>query len=354
MTAQNIGIDNYFVDLVRFSALTPYRAPESIFANGMAKSKKILWRLVEGTTVPENLYIMAERELSRYKNTHYQNKWKFTSPRWQNNTYPYTADTAVCFLTDIFDSYKAFSSWGRLEYYLSSLKLIYIETGIDFSRLELPSLAQLIRYASYGRGSASRYLRLYTRDRTYQYNKKSKTWDFAINNQEYRRLLIKGLLTLYIGSKGIEFKIYQKHNRIRVELALRGRAAVSRFLNSPVSKNEPSRHVSKLADYGAIQHLSSSFLDRLQELLGYLPRGAAEAVNRALASFKTTPMPQAWTIGKKQEPILPLNLFVQKEEPAIDINADRQARAIDGKAIKSRSINKVFLMPFFESLPQSV
>ena len=119
-----------------------------------------------------------------------------------------------------------------------------------------------------------------------------------------------------------------------------------KFLNFPLCK-EPSRHITKLADYWAIKHLSSAYLDRLSGLFaGQLPRGAQEAVNRALDSFTSSPMPQAWEKTEKQEPILPLNLFVQKEEPAIDINADRQARAIDGKAIKSRSINKVFQITF--------
>lgn len=170
-----------------------------------------------------------------------------------------------------------------------------------------------------------------------------------ISDKDYKNFLRSGLLTVYVGSKNLKFKIYAKRDKIRVELAIKGRAQVLKFLNTPFEA-EPSRHIAKLADFATIQFLGSSYLDRLAQLFGgRLPKGAEAAVQRALNSFNSFPIPDEWTKQEKQkqEPILPLNLFVQKEEPAIDINADRQARAIDGKAIKSRSINKVFLMPLF-------
>ena len=341
VAAQNIGIDNYFIDLVRFSALTPYRA--SVPENGILKSGKSLWYVVENENIPEKMYLYGCKELTRYKNAHYYKRWEFNSPRNQNNTQPFALHSAIACITDILNSYRAISLWSLLEYYISSIKIIYLETGIDFANLTLPSLKQLTKYASHGRGSSSRYLRLFCADgMMYEYCKRAKRWSLPITEAEYTRRIKAGDMTAYVGSRNVEFKIYLKHSRIRVELAIRGRAQVLKFLNTPFTA-EPSRHITKLADFATIQFLGSSYLDRLAELFGYLPRGAAEAVNRALASFKTTPMPQAWTIGKKQEPILPLNLFVQKEEPAIDINADRQARAIDGVGIilKSTGINKV-------------
>lgn len=346
MTRQNTQVDTYFIDAIRFSALVPYRAN----ATNITKSKKILWYPIESKNIPRNTFIYGTREISRYSDAKYQAKFQFNTPRYQNNIQPYSYSSSLACITEILESYRALSTWARLEYYKQSVKLTCIETGVDFCNLELPSFSKLIHYTSSGRGSSSRYLRLFCADgMMYEYYKRAKRWSLPITEAEYTRRIKAGDMTAYVGSRNVEFKIYLKHSRIRVELAIRGRAAVSRFLNSPVSKNEPSRHVSKLADYGAIQHLSGSFLDRLQELFGgRLPRGAQEAVNRALDSFTSSPMPQAWEKTEKQEPILPLNLFVQKEEPAIDINADRQARAIDGVGIRLKPactcINKVFLI----------
>lgn len=337
----------YFIDRIAFSALTPQNAPASMYIDGLVTSKNILWRVVENENIPENIFCTGSIALSRYKDSHYYQKLKFESSKYQNNVLPYTADSAVCCVADILSSYRNLSSWALLQYYLSTIKLVYVETGIDFSNLNPPSLSRLIKFVSTGKGSCPRKLLLYTEKNVYRYDKSAQRWNMPISDKDYKNFLRSGLLTVYVGSKNLKFKIYAKRDKIRVELAIRGRAAVSRFLNSPLCK-EPSRHVTMLANLTAIKHLSSSFLDRLQELLGYLPRGAQEAVNRALDSFTSSPMPQAWE-RQKQEPILPLNLFVQKEEPAIDINADRQARAIDGvgRIRPLTCINKVFLMPFF-------
>ena len=345
--SRNYSNNTYFIDCVRFSALTPYCAkiPES----GIIKSKNNLWYAIETEKIPANMYLSTAKELTRYEDNHYYAKWEFASPTWQNNIQPYSASSAMSCITDVFQSYKKLSSWAKLAYYLTSIRIIYLETGVDFTHLRLPSIAQLKEYVSHGRGSSPRNLKLVTSEQVYIYNKSISKWNVHIDDKSYNELLNGGKLTAYIGSRNIQFKIYKKGTKIRVELAIRGRAQVLKFLNFPLCK-EPSRHITKLADYWAIKHLSSAYLDRLQELFGgRLPRGAAEAVNRALASFKTTPMPQAWEKTEKQEPILPLNLFVQKEEPAIDINADRQARAIDGvgRIRPLTCINKVFLMPFF-------
>lgn len=341
MTRQNTNTDNYFIDLIRISALVPYRADMT----NITKSKKIRWYPIETENAPRNTYIYAIREISRYSDAKYQAKFQFNTPKNQNNIQPYTLFSAVSCIKDILTSYQGLSSWAKLDYYINSLKLTGLETGIDFENLTLPSLSQLIKVISAGKGSHSRYLRLYVGENTvYHYSKSKKAWNKPISDKDYKNLLESGLLTTYIGSKNIEFKIYRKKDKIRVELAIRGRAAVLRCLNSPLTR-EPSRHITRLADYTAIRHLSSYYLDRLSGLFaGQLPRGAAEAVNRALDSFTSFPMPQAWEKPKqKQEPIL--CLFSAKDtDPAIDINADRQARAIDGVGIKptaTAEINKV-------------
>lgn len=339
----------YFIDRIAFSALTPQNAPASIYIDGLVTSKNILWRVIENENIPENTFCIGSIALSRYKNSHYYQKLKFVSSKYQNNVLPYTADSAVCCVTDILSSYRNLSSWALLQYYLSTIKLVYVETGIDFSNLNPPSLSRLIKFVSTGKGSCPRKLLLYTEKNVYRYDKSAQRWNMPISDKDYKNFLRSGLLTVYVGSKNLKFKIYAKRDKIRVELAIKGRAQVLKFLNTPFEA-EPSRHIAKLADFATIQFLGSSYLDRLAQLFGgRLPKGAEAAVQRALNSFNSFPIPDEWTKQEKQkqEPILPLNLFVQKEEPAIDINADRQARAIDGKAIKSRSINKVFLMPLF-------
>ena len=337
----------YFIDRIAFSALTPQNAPASMYIDGLVTSKNILWRVVENENIPENIFCTGSIALSRYKDSHYYQKLKFESSKYQNNVLPYTADSAVCCVADILSSYRNLSSWALLQYYLSTIKLVYVETGIDFSNLNPPSLSRLIKFVSTGKGSCPRKLLLYTEKNVYRYDKSAQRWNMPISDKDYKNFLRSGLLTVYVGSKNLKFKIYAKRDKIRVELAIRGRAAVSRFLNSPLCK-EPSRHVTMLANLTAIKHLSSSFLDRLQELLGYLPRGAQEAVNRALDSFTSFPMPQAWEKPKqKQEPIPVFSSFPKTKAKETAMNINNGKRVIDGKAIKSRGINKVFLMPFF-------
>lgn len=341
--SRNYSNNTYFIDCVRLSALTPYCAkiPES----GIIKSKNNLWYAIETEKIPANMYLSTAKELTRYEDNHYYAKWEFASPTWQNNIQPYSASSAMSCITDVFQSYKKLSSWAKLAYYLTSIRIIYLETGVDFTHLRLPSIAQLKEYVSHGRGSSPRNLKLVTSEQVYIYNKSISKWNVHIDDKSYNELLNGGKLTAYIGSRNIQFKIYKKGTKIRVELAIRGRAAVSRFLNSPLCK-EPSRHITKLADYWAIKHLSSTYLDRLQELYsGQLPRGAQEAVNRALDSFTSSPMPQAWEKTEKQEPISVFSSFpkTKAKETAININTGK--RAIDGVGIKPlTSINKVFLI----------
>ena len=346
MTRQNTNTDNYFIDLIRISALVPYRADMT----NITKSKKIRWYPIETENAPRNTYIYAIREISRYLNNKYQARFQFNTPKNQNNIQPYTLFSAVSCIKDILTSYQGLSSWAKLDYYINSLKLTGLETGIDFENLTLPSLSQLIKVISAGKGSHSRYLRLYVDENTvYHYSKSKKAWNKPISDKDYKNLLESGLLTTYIGSKNIEFKIYRKKDKIRVELAIRGRAAVSRFLNSPLCK-EPSRHVTRLADYTAIRHLSSCYLDRLAELYsGRLPKGAEAAVQRALSSFNSFPIPDEWTKQEKQkqEPILPFSFSPSEEEKAIHIYANRQAIDGVGRIRPLTCINKVFLMPFF-------
>lgn len=320
----------------------------NIYIDGLVTSKNILWRVIENENIPENTFCIGSIALSRYKNSHYYQKLKFVSSKYQNNVLPYTADSAVCCVTDILSSYRNLSSWALLQYYLSTIKLVYVETGIDFSNLNPPSLSRLIKFVSTGKGSCPRKLLLYTEKNVYRYDKSAQRWNMPISDKDYKNFLRSGLLTVYVGSKNLKFKIYAKRDKIRVELAIKGRAQVLKFLNTPFEA-EPSRHIAKLADFATIQFLGSSYLDRLAQLFGgRLPKGAEAAVQRALNSFNSFPIPDEWTKQEKQkqEPILPLNLFVQKEEPAIDINADRQARAIDGVGIrlKPTGINKVFLI----------
>ena len=246
MSRQNA--DTYFIDSIRFSALTPYRA--SVPENGILKSGKSLWYVVENENIPEKMYLYGCKELTRYKNAHYYKRWEFNSPRNQNNTQPFALHSAIACITDILNSYRAISLWSLLEYYISSIKIIYLETGIDFANLTLPSLEQLTKYASHGRGSSPRQLLLFTQEYIYRYNKSTANWNTPITEKTYKELLNSGRLTIYVGSKGIQFKIYKKREKIRVELAIKGRAQVLRFLNPPFSQTS-NRHITQLANLKA-------------------------------------------------------------------------------------------------------
>lgn len=334
---RNTGIDNFFIDKIRFSAPTPRNAAAMqsfatyIHSSGqiiqLINSKGIIWRPVDSDNVQDSLYLWGARELSRYENASYTSRLKYVTPTWQNNIQTYSQESAIACVTGILESYRSMSSWARLERYQLHINLIYLEQGIDFAELELPSLAQLIRYVSHGRGSAPRYLRLYVQpDRTYHYDKKFRTWDAPIDDKTYMELVRGGRATIYVGSKNVEFKIYRKHSRIRIELAVRGRAQVLKFLNSPLSA-APSRHITKLTDYQTIKYLSGSYLDRLAELYGgAIPNGAYKAVDRALDTFRISPIPDAWTIHQVPKQELPLSCGSPAEAAgeAIYIDTDRQ------------------------------
>ena len=335
---QNIELDNFFIDMLRFSAPTPYNAAAEqslstyIHNSGqiiqVINSKGIIWRPVDSPNVQDSVYLWGARAMSRYVNTRYTRRLKYVAPALQNNIQPYTRESAIACITGIVESYRSISSWALLERYMLHLNLIYIELGIDFARLELPSLTQLIKYITSGRGSASRYLRLYVQpDRTYHYDKKLRTWNAPVDDKMYMELVRGGRATIYVGSRNLEFKIYKKHNKIRIELAVRGRAQILKFLNYPLSAT-PSRHITKLTDYGTIRYLSGCYLDRIAELFcGKIPAGACEAVDRALGTFRISPIPDEWTIHQvpKQElPPLPYGSPAKAAEEAFHIDTDRQ------------------------------
>ena len=295
-------------------------------------AKGIIWHPVDSPNVQDSVYLWGARAMSRYVNACYTRRLKYVTPERQNNRQPYTRESAIACVADIMQSYRSMSSWARLEYYLLHLNLIYIECGVDFSELELPTLEQLINCVSCGRGSASRYLRLYAQPGVvYHYNKETRAWNNPIDDKMYMELVRGGRATIYVGSKNLEFKIYKKHHKIRIELAVRGRAQVSKFLNSPLSADK-SRHITKLADYRTIRHLSSCYLDRIAELFcGKIPPGACEAIDRALDTFRISPIPDAWTVretSKQELPPLPYSRPAKAAEEAIHIdntNTDRQS-----------------------------
>lgn len=310
---RNTELDNFVIDQIRVSAPTPYNAATKqsfttyIHNSGqiVINSKGIIWRPVDSSNVQDSLYLWGTHELSRYENARCISRLKYVTPTWQNNIQPYTRESAIACVSNILESYRSISSWARLNRYQLNINLIYIELGIDFAVLELPTLAQLIRYVSNGRGSASRYLRLYVQPGImYHYDKKARAWDAPIDDKTYRQLIRSGRATLYVGSPNIELKVYKKRSRIRIELAVKGRAQVLKFLNSPLSAC-PSRHITKLTDYQTIKYLSGCYLDRLAELYaGAIPESAYKAVDRALDTFRISPIPDAWTVretSKQQE-----------------------------------------------------
>ena len=340
MARINTELDNFVIDQIRFSAPTPYNAAAKqslaayIHNSGqiVVNSTGIIWRPVDSDDVRDSVYLWGARAMSRYENARYISRAKYVTPTWQNNIKPYTQESAVACVTDIMQSYRSMSSLAQLKRYQLHINLIYLEQGIDFAELELPSLAQLIRYVSSGRGSASRYLRLCVQsDRTYHYDKKDCAWDSPIDDKTYSQLIRGGRATIYVGSKNLEFKIYKKHHKIRIELAVRGRAQILKFLNSPLSAS-PSRHITKLTDYGTIRYLSTSYLDRLSELYGgAIPEGAYKAVDRALDTFRISPIPDEWTIHQvpKQElPTLPYGSPAEAAEEAIYIDTGSQRNII--------------------------
>ena len=203
---------------------------------------------------------------------------------------------------------------------------------------------------STGKGSKSRYLRIVATEasgkKEFYYNKKRKVWNPPITEEYYKKFFEDGRITVYAGTKRLEWKIYKKGQKTRVEFAIIGRVQVSKAFN-PLGKSE-DRHITRLADLMSMRHLTGAFLDRMFELFGYLPGGAKAAVNRALNTFQFSKMPQEWQINihRKQEPTPPFS-----REAAEAINIDD--RLNDGKTFYvccCMIINKLYLIGSFPVL----
>lgn len=221
---------------VHFPLFSYYGRPKVTAGNGVR-----FWRYFD------NWYTTFE--LSRYNSygtyTPYLPKTPHSS---QNNINPpfyrsvrsatnriYHGYMDVILSHDKADFYQFLSSGD----YTCAPKITRIDIAFDLPSRIVPTPADLLRYIKRGRGSGSRYLKAASAQRLYVYDKKRDSWQlvqqrpngptqvteiepyFMDSPEQLERALLKNEITIYIGTRNGEIKIYSKGGGVRYELSAR-------------------------------------------------------------------------------------------------------------------------------------
>ena len=224
-------------------------------------------------------------ELSRYDlNGTYTPYLPETPAHAQNNINTHTYKSVRSATNRIYRGYlDVISQQDRAIFYslLSSGDYIYapkvtrLDIAFDLPSCIVPTPADLIRYVQKGRGSGRRYLKAATADGMYIYDKKHDSWQLvqqqpdgskqSIDTEPYfmgskerlRQALLKNEVTIYVGTKNGEIKIYGKNGLIRYELSAR------RMI---LRKIMPDRRLCVLRNPLVLQMLFQNAAQRISEI----------------------------------------------------------------------------------------
>lgn len=159
--------------------------------------------------------------------------------------------------------------------YIYAPKITRLDIAFDLPNHIVPTPADLLRYIKTGRGSGSRYLKAATADGIYIYDKKHDLWQlvqqqpdgskqatdtepcFMGSKERLRQALLKNEVTIYVGTKNGEIKIYGKRGLIRYELLAR------RMI---LRKIMPDRRLCVLRNPLVLQMLFQNSAQRISEI----------------------------------------------------------------------------------------
>ena len=176
-------------------------------------------------------------------------------------------------------------------------KITRIDIALDLPPSVIPAPSDLLEYVRHGRGSGARYIKVAAKQGLYDYKKKADDWNlirkdddgktkavftqpyFMRNAKRLRKAILTNEITIYIGTKNGEVKIYAKGGLIRYELSAR---------KSILRKLMPDRRIAALSDPSVLSHLFFAAAGRIGELFRRSPRRYVlylRAVRQAISSF---------------------------------------------------------------------
>ena len=219
-------------------------------------------------------------------------------------------------------------------YYHYTPKITRLDIALDLPPSVIPAPSDLLEYVRRGRGSGARYIKVAAKQGLYIYDKKEDIWYlirrengktkavftkpyFMRSAKRLRRAILTNEITIYIGTKNGEVKIYAKGGLIRYELSAR---------KSILRKLMPDRRIAALSDPSVLSHLFYATAERIGELFRRSPRYGLyrRAVRQAIGSFVRNFLPrQSRAAGHYTRPAASYNNVIifspfplpQKERP---------------------------------------
>ena len=191
-------------------------------------------------------------ELSRFdRDGRYTPPMRAAKPYTQNNINVPTYNGILAAFDRAYDGYTDVifpadrAVFARLtsdpEYYENyTTRITRLDVAFDLPLDLIPTPGELLYYISHGIGCGSRYFNVAAQQGFYFYSKKTGTWTFdkrnpdgsterITNTQPYfmrnaerlRKAFLTNEITIYIGTRNGEIKIYRKGELIRYELSLK-------------------------------------------------------------------------------------------------------------------------------------
>ena len=297
---------------VYFPLFSAYKAPQVKASNGVS-----FWRY------NDNNHWYTTTELSRYTadgrytsyvtddNSGLKNKVIKLPPHRQNNTNSPTANGVCAAIDRLYDGYQETifpgerASFDALlsdteHYYHYTPKVTRLDIALDLPPSVIPTPLDLLYYVRHGRGSGARRLQVAAKQGLYKYDKKTDTWQliqrdkdgktkavstrpyFLRSAQRLKKAILKNEITVYIGTRNGEIKIYTKGGLVRYELS--ARKSILRHLM-------PDRRVAALSDPFVLSHLFRAAAERIGELYrhtsryGLYRRAAKQAIDLFVRNF---------------------------------------------------------------------
>lgn len=247
------------------------------------------------------------RLLMQWYNVILKNNLVKLPPHLQNNTNPPTAKGVCAAIDRIYDGYmetirpgerESFELLCNSEHHDSyTPKITRLDIALDLPPSIIPAPADLLYYIRHGRGSGARYIKVAAKQGLYDCKKKTDVWNLIRKGDDgktkavftkpyfmrsYSRLkqaILTNEITIYIGTKNGEIKIYAKGGLVRYELSAK---------KSILRRIMPDRRIAALSDPSVLSHLFFAAAERIGELFRRSPRRYGlylRAVRQAIGSF---------------------------------------------------------------------
>ena len=280
-----------------FPFFSSHKAPKIKASNGVT-----FWR----TEGKNHWYTTAE--LSRYTADGIYTPCAKNTPAYQQNNINSPTAKGVCAAIDrIYNGYMETIRPGEREsfealisdpkyYYHYTPKITRLDTALDLPPSVIPAPSDLLEYVRHGRGSGARYIKVAAKQGLYIYDKKENIWYLIVKDangktkavltkpyfmrslKRLKKALLTNEITIYIGTRNGEIKIYRKGGLIRYELSAK---------KSILRKLMPDRRIAALSDPFVLSHLFFAAAERIGELFRRSTRRGLylRAVRHAISSF---------------------------------------------------------------------